>query len=195
VLTSPLPKRDSPDRDMLLAVEKNFGDDIHSNSLQILINSQIECLLKQQGINTNISYTTAKPILDIPPVVENLSTRKETVKLVIDSFENYFWVAIHGSVGLGKTQLAILIAQELNIQCVWIRFRNMTIDKACIQLDGVCRELIGYPSQSSQYEWYSQLCERLGSGAMIVLDDLPRFSNSDELSERDCQAFCVKSRI
>jgi hypothetical protein len=165
-------------------LERNFGNEINSNSLQTLINSQIECLLKQQGINTNISYTTANPILDIPPLVENLSTRKETVKLLIDSFENYSWVAIHGSIGLGKTQLAILIAQELNIQCVWIRFRDMTIDKACIRLDAACSELIGYRSQNSRYEWYSQLCEKIGSGAMIVLDDLPRLSNSDELSER-----------
>lgn len=165
-------------------LEKNFGDEVKSNSLKIFINSQIECLLKQQGINTNISYTTANPILDIPPAVENLSPRKETVKLLIDSFENYSWVAIHGSVGLGKTQLAILIAQQLKSCYAWIRFHDMTIEKVCIRLDAACSELIGSPSQSSRYEWYSQLCEKIGSGAMIVLDDLPRFSNSDELSER-----------
>lgn len=151
---------------------------------QLLIRSQIQYLTQQQGINVAISYTTATPILDIPPLGEKSSVRQTTVESIIDSFENYLWVAIYGGVGSGKTQLAILIAKALNSCGAWIRFRDMTIEQACARLDIVCGKLIGIPPQSNRYEWYCQLGEKLGSEAIIVLDDLPRFSGGDDLSER-----------
>ncbi|MCC2695759.1 hypothetical protein [Nodularia sp. LEGE 04288] len=172
--------------------QRNFLSDSSQHSLsqgtsissQLFINSQIQYITKQQDISAVISYTVAKPILDIPPLVENLSNRQETVNSILDFFKDHNWIAIYGSIGSGKTQLAVLIAQALNSCSAWIRFRDLTVEQACVRLDVVCEELTSLPLQSNRYEWYCQLCERLGNGAMIVLDDLPRFSNSNELSER-----------
>ncbi|MBN3906558.1 MAG: 5'-methylthioadenosine/S-adenosylhomocysteine nucleosidase [Nostoc sp. NMS1] len=157
---------------------------VPSISSQLLINSQIQYFTEQQGISATISYTVAKPILDVPPLVENLSNRQEAVDSILDFFKHHNWIAIYGSVGSGKTQLAVLIAQALNSCPAWIRFREMTVEQSCVRLDVVCEELTKSPPQSNRYEWYCQLCQKLGSGAMIVLDDLPRLSNSNELSER-----------
>ena len=154
---------------------------------QLLIRSQIQYLTEQQGISAAISYTVATPILDVPPLDENSSARQTTVRSIVDLFENHSWIAIYGSVGSGKTQLAILIAQALNSCRAWIRFRDMTVEQACVRLDIACGELTGIPPQSNRHEWYSQLCERLGSGTMIILDDLPRFLGGNDLSERLAQ--------
>ena len=151
---------------------------------QLLIRSQIQYLTQQQGINAAISYIQATPILDIPPVGENSSVRQTTVKSVIDLFKNYSWVAIYGGVGSGKTQLAILITQALNSCRAWIRFRDLTIEQVCTRLDIVFEELIGKTPQSNRYEWYCQLGDRFNSETIIVLDDLPRFSDGDALSDR-----------
>ena len=148
------------------------------------VNDQVQRLIQQQGVDVAINYFPTPPNISIPLLAENASHREQTVKSIISIFNDYSWIAIDGMAGAGKTHLAILVAQAIGTCRAWVRLRDLTRRAACQQLDAVCRELTGTTSQSNQYEWYCQLCERLGEGAMLVLDDLPELSGSDELSEK-----------
>ncbi|MEG4940748.1 hypothetical protein [Microcoleus sp. F4-D5] len=163
-------------------LEQNFTQ--LPDAIASQVNDQVQRLIQQQGLDVAINYFPTPPIISIPLLAENLSHREQTVKSIISIFNDYSWIAIDGMAGAGKTHLAILVAQAIGTCRAWVRLRDLTRRAACQQLDAVCRELTGTTSQSNQYEWYCQLCERLGEGAMLVLDDLPELSGSDELSEK-----------
>ncbi|MEG3853165.1 hypothetical protein [Microcoleus sp. Z1_C4] len=163
-------------------LEQSFTQFPHAIASQV--NDQVQRLIQQQGVDVAINYFPTPPNISIPLLVENPSHREQTVKSIISIFNNYSWTAIDGIAGAGKTHLAILVAQAIGTCRAWVRLRDLTREPACQQLDAVCRELAGTAPQSNQYEWYCQLCERLGEGAMLVLDDVPELSGSDELSEK-----------
>lgn len=148
------------------------------------LNSQVQRLAQDKGIDAAIDYTVATPILDVPPSVEHLSRREKVINELKTILGNHTWIAVYGSTGSGKTQLAVLLAHALGNCRMWIRLRNLTIEQACVRLDAACESIAGVPSQSNRYEWYRQFCERLGNNVLLVLDDLPRLSDGDELSER-----------
>ncbi|MEG4418116.1 hypothetical protein QUA70_05845 [Microcoleus sp. LAD1_D5] len=163
-------------------LEQNFTQ--LPDAIASQVNDQVQRLIQQQGVDVAINYFPTPPNISIPLLAENLSHREQTVKSIISIFNDYSWIAIDGMAGAGKTHLAILVAQAIGTCRAWVRLRDLTRRAGCQQLDAVCRELTGTTSQSNQYEWYCQLCERLGEGAMLVLDDLPELSGSDELSEK-----------
>lgn len=163
-------------------LEQNFTQ--IPDAIASQVNDQVQRLIQQQGFDVAINYFPTPPNISIPLLVENPSHREQTVKSIISIFNNYSWTAIDGIAGAGKTHLAILVAQAIGTCRAWVQLRDLTRERACQQLDGVCRELAGTAPQSNQYEWYCQLCERLGEGAMLVLDDVPELSGSDELSEK-----------
>lgn len=147
------------------------------------IDDRVKQLAKAQGIEASISYTVATPILDLPPLVSHLSWRQKTVASSAKTFERHTWLAIHGSMGSGKTQLANLTVRSLDSCCVWIRLRNLSVEQAAMRLDEACKALVSPPS-TNRYEWYSAICQKLDRSAVIVLDNLPNLSRGDELSER-----------
>ena len=159
-------------------------DDVSQNKEFIsTIDVQVKQLAKAQGIEASVKYTIATPILDLPPLVSHLSLRQKTVASLAKTFEHHTWLAIHGSIGSGKTQLANLIVRSSNSCCVWIRLRNLSIEQAAMRLDEACKTLLS-PLSNNWYEWYSALCQKLDRSTIIVLDNLPNLSRGDELSER-----------
>ena len=157
--------------------------DVVESSLSQL-NSQVQRLAQEKGINAAIDYTVTTPILDVPPLVEQLSRREKIVSELSVILANHTWLAIYGSAGSGKTQLAILLANVLSNCRMWIRLRGLTIEQACVRLDAACENIVGVPPQSNRHEWYCQFCEQLGDNVSLVIDDLPRLTEGDELSER-----------
>ena len=159
-------------------------DDVSQNKEFIsTIDDRVKQLAKAQGIEASIKYTIATPVLDLPPLVSHLSLRQKTVASLAKTFEHHTWLAIHGSMGSGKTQLANLIVRSSNNCCVWIRLRNLSIEQAAMRLDEACKTLLS-PLSNNWYEWYSAICQKLDCSAIIVLDNLPNLSRGDELSER-----------
>lgn len=162
------------------------------------IDIQVKKLAKAQGIETSIKYTIVTPVLDIPPLISHLSLRQKTLISLVKTFENCTWLAIHGSMGSGKTQLANLIVRSLNSCCVWIRLRNLSTEQAAMRMDEICKALLSHPPSTDWYDWYSMVCQKLDQPAVIVLDDLPSLSRGDELSERliqlarACQKYQVR---
>ncbi|BAZ78740.1 hypothetical protein NIES50_73730 (plasmid) [Aulosira laxa NIES-50] len=117
-------------------------------------------------IDASIRYTVPTPILDVPPSVKHLSSRAETVNNLTGLFSSHTWIAIHGSAGTGKTQLAILVVRACSVTTAWLRLRGLTTEQACVRLDAAWDTLMRSPSQ------------------MLVLDDIPRLLGGDEFSER-----------
>lgn len=148
------------------------------------IDNQVKKLTEAQGIETSLRYTISTPILDIPPLVSHLSYRQKTVASLAKTFERHTWLAIQGSMSLGKTQLANLIVRSQNSCCVWIRLRNLSIEQAAMRLDEACKTLLSSPLSNNWYEWYSAICQKIDRSTIIVLDNLPNLSRGDELSER-----------
>ena len=44
--------------------------------------------------------------------------------------------------------------------------------------------LSGIPRQAGIRQWYRQVCDSLGHGNLVVIDDLPRLTGTDPFSER-----------
>jgi DNA replication protein DnaC len=148
------------------------------------VNEQLQRLIQQQGVDYALNLNPTSLDLSVPLLVEHLSCREETVNALISIFNSHTWTAIHGIAGSGKTHLAVLIVQAINTCRAWVRLRGLNREQACEELDAAFRELAALPPQSDRYQWYCQLCQCLGNGAMLVLDDLPELSGSDRLSEQ-----------
>jgi DNA replication protein DnaC len=160
-----------------------------TNQVVADLRAEVQQLARSQGIDGAVSYVVSTLILDVPPLVERSSLRVETIESLAQVLTNHTWIAIYGSLGSGKTQLAVLlveylISQGLCTYCPWLRLRDLTIEQACLRLDQAVETLVGNPCQGNLNEWYSQLCDDLDSTAILVLDDLPRLERADELEER-----------
>jgi len=160
-----------------------------TNQLVKHLGVEVKQLTQAQGIDAAINYVVETPILDIYPLVEHSSLREETVQNLVQILENHTWIAIDGSLGSGKTQLAVLLVQYLISQgnctkCKWFRFRDLTIEQACLRFDRAIEALVGHPSTGSLNQWYSELTDILGANTILVFDDLPRLAGGDELENR-----------
>ena len=160
-----------------------------TNQLVKHLDDKVKQLAQAQGIDTAINYVVETPILDIYPLVEHCSLREETVQNLAQILENHTWIAIDGSLGSGKTQLAVLLVQYLisqgnctNWKC--FRFRDLTIEQACLRFDRAIELLVGHSSTGSLNQWYSNLGDTLGANTILIFDDLPQLARGDEFENR-----------
>lgn len=151
-----------------------------------LIDQQVAQLVREQGVDVAIAYTNMTPILDIPPLGEHISPRTETVRNLRRKVEAHTWTAIYGNVNTGKTHLTILLVHAIGTHCAWIRLENtLSPQQNSLRLDAACSALLnGEAPHNTHTQWYKRLAEHLGEGTIIVLDDLPRLTGRDELSQR-----------
>lgn len=153
------------------------------------LDARVKQLVKTQDINGAFSYVVSTPILDIHPLAEHFSPRGETVEALARVFMNYTWIVTYGSLGSGKTQLVVLLVHYLINQglcnyCAWLRFRDLTTEQACLNLDQAVERIVESPLRGSLNEWYNQLCNHLGTTAILVLDDLPKLERGNALEQR-----------
>lgn len=155
--------------------------------LNIFLASANDHLLQQyqdQSIDFTVSSFFKPPDLSIPLIVEKLSRRVETVTTLKNIYSSSTWIAIHGISGSGKTHLAVLLIQEMAMCRAWIKLRDLDIEKATQKLDKSLIAITTLAPPSNRYQWYCHICESLGNGTALVLDDLPELLGSDELSSR-----------
>jgi hypothetical protein len=158
-----------------------------NNQLLANLSRGFQQLAEEQGIGGAVKYVVDIPILDIYPLVERPSLREETVQSLVQILINHTWIAIHGSLGSGKTQLAVLLVhylQEHGVNCIWLRFRDLTVDQACLRFDRAVEIQVGSPAAGDFSGWYSKLVDCLESSTILVFDDLPRLERGDELEIR-----------
>ena len=144
----------------------------------------VQKLVKDHGIDTNIQYTPIKPIIDIPPLVSRASDRRETVSQIARELNEYTWIDLKGTVGTGKTQLAILIAQNLGNCKAWICFSGKKNEALCGYLDRSIELIAKHPISESGRSRFRIACESMKSGDLIVLDDVTSLHKNQDLSTR-----------
>ncbi len=148
------------------------------------IDSQVQALAKQQGVLASIQYAAEDVDLDIPLPCAHLCPREIAAREVGESIARHCWTAIHGASWTGKTQLVAVVARSWNPFCGWIRLRDLSIREACRRLDRAIEVVSGIAKPASRRGWFTQVCHRLGSDSLIVIEDLPRLTGTDAFSDR-----------
>ncbi|HEX8320460.1 hypothetical protein [Longimicrobium sp.] len=146
--------------------------------------ADVEELTRRRGITAAVEYRVSVPTLEPPPHVARLATRAETVAALQPDVERHAWVALHGTSGLGKSELVLLLAQAMGVETVWVRLRDLTTEQAAMLLDAAVEALDPRPVPGQLRGRYRALFERLGPDRWLVLDDVPRLADGDELASR-----------
>ena len=192
-----LPTLNEEDRNLLEKVliklvnlEARLGsleEQVFKNTESIALVVEDNDQLKRRFDAENVKFSLIKdtPHLDLSvPILNHLTRREENVKALTEIINQHTWTAIYGIAGSGKTHLAVLVAQSFGNCSAWLQFCDLTIEQASQQLDSALKELVELPQQTNGYNWYCQICEELSNNTMLVLDELPEMSGSDELSRR-----------
>jgi hypothetical protein len=139
--------------------------------------AQLGVLAVEAGVNIAATYVAyAPPDLSPPPALPQRSLRQGSVDNVLSALGDAPWLAIHGVVGMGKTELVLLVAGALGPVSAWIDFRGLDEAAAILRLDAAAASLAGSVPGPAVLE---QAVHRLGRGAVVVLDDLPRIRSND----------------
>lgn len=124
------------------------------------------------------------PIFEPPPVGPNLSPRSQTVEHLKHELDQITWLALTGGSGTGKSHLALLLAARYGRCPMWLRFRDLDVERAAAMLDSVFLHLNGELVPASRHEFYAAACRQFGPDALVVLDDLPALLPGDALVQR-----------
>ncbi len=118
-----------------------------------------------------------------PLLVQHLSQRADALEAIYPHANGAVWIMLTGSIGMGKTHLAALLAQRLGEVALWVRLRDMSAGEARQELQAVM--LSGAPGYVRSAEaLYDEVCARLPARSVIVLDDVPRLDGGDPMSSR-----------
>lgn len=148
------------------------------------IQHSIDELARQQGIDAAVQYTIALPDLEPPPPVVHGSARLETVGRLWAEMQGQAWTALVGASSTGKTQLAVGVANTHGVAARWIRMRDLTVAEASVRLDAAVEMLGSARTGRSLREWYGSISQWEQPSRLLILDDVPRMRDGDELATR-----------
>ena len=141
------------------------------------LQAQIGVLAIEAGVNVSATYVAyTPPDLSPPPRLPHRSLRQSSVQYVLQAAGDASWIALHGVIGAGKTELALLVAASLGHISAWIDFRSLDETATSMRLDAVAGALAGAIPGSDAIELAMR---SIGRGAVLVLDDLPRIRSND----------------
>lgn len=146
--------------------------------------ARLEELTRQAGITAAVAYRVSAPTLESPPHVARLAGRARTIATLRPIVERHVWTVVHGMSGLGKSELVLLLAEATGVETAWVRFRDLLPAQAGMLLDAALEELVPRPPGGQLRAWYLALFEQVGADRWLVLDDLPRLADGDELASR-----------
>lgn len=148
------------------AMDQQFVNSLFSNNPKVSIHYQ------GRTLNTNI-----------PPHSFIKTSRTHIVQSFIEILKTTPICHIHGSVGIGKTQLALLIAESSKRTTYWFRLREYTENTQLV--DNILQtiaSLADIQPSSSQNSWLEIALQKL-SGSLFVFDDLLKFQYNSGIAE------------
>ena len=113
-------------------LEERFS---REQGLVAALGAQITQLKDEQGQSLKIEYRDVIPNLDPPEIAKPSILRKDFVNKAVTALAGIGWVHLVGEPGIGKTQLGLLVSQQLGPEPFWINLRDCTEDQACTILD------------------------------------------------------------
>lgn len=149
------------------AEKRLINADISEESLQILTDK----IGNKLGISS-VSFGTENFIKDnIPHLAVHISKRTRTVNDILQ-VKDKSWIALNGLYESGKTQLALLLHQHLNLPTYWINFKDY--DEASF-----AGKLLNSFDSRNLEDLKAKIDELIeGQKKIIVLEDLPKFGIS-----------------
>jgi hypothetical protein len=153
----------------------------HGQALASL-NQAMEGLAESYGLRGTVSLV-ATPLSKTAPMRGPLvAARQRTVDSIITAFASKTWMAFHGCVGSGKTQLSMLIADAMPGELLWGSFRGDAESAAENRLLWGLRNLSGGTAADDVHTLVRAAIAVLTVPMIVVLDDLPRVSEGTRLS-------------
>jgi hypothetical protein len=149
------------------------------------VSNEVRQLAHTQGIHATLLRGTLTIDLAPPPGLARHSQRAEVVRRLAEHLGSSVWTALTGASDTGKSQLAILLIARVGNLAGWVRFgHDMESPAACATLDSAIDSMCGEGRPEAETGWYLRVCQRIGCGKVIVLDDLPRMNGTDPLAQR-----------
>ncbi len=183
-----LPTLSAHDHDLLIRLQALLHHlEARVTSLEQFVghmSGEVTAIAAQMGILSRLTFGPSPPMLDVPALAEQASLRAANVESIMSAIKSHPWVAIHGAVQSGKTQLAVLITQAGFGEIIWLRCRGMNSATACRLIDVALAMKSGIAPTIRRAAWLDQACHALGESTALVLDDLPGIVAGDELCER-----------
>jgi hypothetical protein len=83
----------------------------------------VRLLAERVGVSERFEVASPVPDVGLPPQLERLSERRETVGRLLETIGTHAWTALYGGPDTGKSQLVLLAATRLGTARGWVRFR------------------------------------------------------------------------
>lgn len=137
-----------------------------------------------QDIQWPLAQQGPAVVLDPPPIQPWVGRRTETVSGLVTEAQDVTWYALNGIASRGKTLLTRLLADALGGELSWVGFDGLSDESAASLLERVCSNLTGQAPPLRRNPWYQAAALTLGSGTVLVLDDLPNLASAPQLVSR-----------
>lgn len=142
-----------------------------------------EHIARSAGVDGRLVLAAAAAPIEPPRLVSNLAHRTEDVSRLLATIKVAHWVALHGPIGSGKTQLAGLVVQQSGLCRAWVRLRGVAAPCAHLVLEEICVRLVGARASSDRSAWWNKVGAAIGRGGLFVIDDLARVDSETSSGE------------
>ncbi|MPQ49275.1 hypothetical protein GCQ56_19925 [Marinifilum sp. N1E240] len=144
------------------------------------IKEEVSELIDTKGLNTKFKTDVeiSNQILfsksEIQPLSEHISKRDGLIDSLFEKYTTNGWIAIDGSISTGKSQLSVLMSQKVSSNIFWINLREFTSTSFLIKIFTDLSAFVSVSSKNELDSWLSAIFDKIESGSLIVLDDLPK---------------------
>lgn len=125
-------------------------------------------------------YELSKLEINPPLPINNGSLRIQKVTNILALFEKKSWINIQGINGVGKTQLANLVATKYK-ECYWLNLRGR--DKHRLYLEYFLSIISNCNIIPDRVKWIKKAVGLIPHNTLIVLNDIPSIDEDEKLKE------------
>lgn len=175
-----LPALTAEDRACLSALQASVSE--HDEKFAVL-EGRIQELAEQQRVAIPVAPQSA-PVLSLPPPVRVRTRRDRVVSQLALDLSAHAWLWLHGGVGVGKTQLVLLLLEACGGEATWLRLRGDDYDAACLKLDQLHHTILRGTGARDQTESVPNSVHHWLPRMPVVIDDLPDLWNRGDFTDR-----------
>jgi len=148
------------------------------------INTIIGALAAKENFTALVNLGTKGVMLDVPEIVQPSIPRLVAVARILEGLDANSHTHLTGEPGSGKTQLALLVAKNLECKVLYIDIpRDSNSQLACEAIDASLRAATGIVGGPILRLWYEAAAILL-QHHLVILDNLPQTISGDQLTRR-----------
>jgi hypothetical protein len=146
------------------------------------LQAELQSRAESAGVATQVSAELPIVSTSVPPKVVTLCRRQDTVRGLVSEMSRRRWTALHGTTGIGKTQLSTLLADTTCGQVVHLSLRDLTSGQAYLRLCAFFAQIAEACDGRTFEIILAAAVNNLGRQCLIIVDDLPHLDGRDQLS-------------